>query len=140
MDASDLVGTWRLIAYERDVDGTLVTTPDRAREGRIMYMPDGHMAVVTTRANRPRLSGDDLGTSPVEERAAAVEDSNSYCGTYEVQGDEVVHHVEISLFPNWANSDQRRQATLVGNRLTLSSSRVTNDGKTRTARLIWERL
>jgi hypothetical protein len=140
VEAADLVGAWRLIAYERDVDGQLVTDPSRAREGRILYLPGGQMAVVTARAGRPRLSGDDIGTSPVEERAATVEDSNAYTGTYEVQGNQVIHHVEVSLFPNWANTDQRRDATLEGNRLTLSSSRTTNDGRKRTARLIWERV
>jgi Lipocalin-like domain len=43
----------------------------------------------------------------------------AYCGRYEVEGDVVVHHIEMSLFPNWVGGDQRRQSELSGDKLVL---------------------
>jgi hypothetical protein len=141
MDAASVVGAWRLVSLEREVDGKpLESVSSVAREGRIFYTPDGYMSVLITRASRPSLSGDDLSSSPQAEQLAALPDSTAYCGTYEVRGDEVIHHVQVSLFPNWAGSDQRRVATLTGNRLVLSSTRTSVSGSQRTSRLTWERI
>jgi lipocalin-like protein len=46
----------------------------------------------------------------------------AYAGRYRFHGDRVIHHVELSLFPNWVGSDQQRWLQLAGDRLTLSAS------------------
>jgi hypothetical protein len=43
----------------------------------------------------------------------------AYAGGYSFDGDRVVHHVELSLFPDWVGSDQERSVKLAGARLTL---------------------
>lgn len=43
----------------------------------------------------------------------------AYAGTYEIDGNSVVHYVDISLFPNWIGGEQRRIARLDGDRLAL---------------------
>jgi hypothetical protein len=48
-----------------------------------------------------------LDSTP-EEQAAAASSFASYCGRYEVRGDQVVHHVEQSLFPNNFGTSQVR--------------------------------
>ena len=64
----------------------------------------------------------------------------SYCGRYEFRGETVVHHVELSLFPNWVGGDQERLVELEGDRSALSSTRpILQGGTPRTAHLIWER-
>jgi hypothetical protein len=35
----------------------------------------------------------------------------AYAGRYSFLGDHVIHHVELSLFPNWVGSDQERFTT-----------------------------
>ncbi len=47
----------------------------------------------------------------------------AYAGRYSFRGDRVIHHVELSLFPNWVGTDQQRWVELAGDRLTLSASR-----------------
>jgi hypothetical protein len=84
-------------------------------------MADGYLSVVLMRAGRPHFqSQDSFGGSP-DEKAGAMETFLSYCGTWEVQENEVVHHIEISLFPNWTGKDQRRFYQFAGRRLTLST-------------------
>jgi hypothetical protein len=43
-----------------------------------------------------------------------MEDFVAYAGRYSFHGDRVVHHVELSLFPNWVGSDQERWVELAG--------------------------
>ncbi len=66
-----------------------------------------------------------------EEKVHAVDTYVSYCGRYEFQGDVVIHHVELSLFPNWVGVDQERLAELRGNRLTLSTRPMVLGGGSR---------
>jgi hypothetical protein len=43
-----------------------------------------------------------------------VEGFVACAGRYTFHGDPVVHHVELSLFPNWVGSDQERSVQLAG--------------------------
>lgn len=52
----------------------------------------------------------------------------------------MVHHGEMSLFPNWIGADQERLVDLRGNRLTLSTRALLLRGIQQTAHLIWERV
>jgi hypothetical protein len=74
-----------------------------------------------------------------EEKARAAESYISYCGRYEFRGDSVIHHVELSLFPNWSGVHQERLVEVTGDRLTLRTSPLLLDGLEQTARLVWER-
>jgi hypothetical protein len=64
----------------------------------------------------------------------------AYTGRYSFDGDRVVHHVELSLFPNWVGSDQERSVELAGDRLTLSASPLLLAGQQQVPRLVWERV
>jgi hypothetical protein len=64
----------------------------------------------------------------------------AYAGGYSFDGDRVVHHVELSLFPDWVGIDQERSVKLAGARLTLSASPLLLAGKPQVPRLVWERV
>jgi Lipocalin-like domain len=98
------------------------------------------MFVAIMAPNRLRFAADDLLSATKEEEAQAEETYVSYCGRYEFLGDTVVHHVEMSLFPNWIGGDQERLVDLGGSRLTLSTRPLLLRGIQQTARLIWERV
>jgi hypothetical protein len=97
------------------------------------------MFVAIMRPDRVKFAAGDLLSAGTEERAHAAETYVSYCGRYEFQGDSVLHHVELSLFPNWAGLDQERLVEVTGNRLTLSTGPILLEGIQQTAHLIWER-
>ena len=44
-----------------------------------------------------------------------------YCGRYEFPGETVVHHLELSLLPNWVGVHHERLVEVAGNRLALST-------------------
>ena len=51
-----------------------------------------------------------------------------------------MHHVKLSLFPNWVASDQERSVQLAGDGLTLSASPLLLAGKQQVPHLVWERV
>ena len=87
-----------------------------------------------------KFAANDLLSGTPEEEAQAEETYVSYCGQYDFDGDKVVHHVELSLFPNCVGVDQERLVELAGNRLTLSTPPILLRGIQQTAHLIWERV
>ncbi len=85
-----------------------------------------------------RSSPPEIFSAGAQERARATDTYVSYCGRYEFRGDTVVHHVELSLFPNWVGVEQERLVEVKGDRLTLSTRPILLEGVQRTAHLIWE--
>jgi Lipocalin-like domain len=142
MTTNPLIGTWRLISWEtRSVDGQKISYPlGKDAVGYIMYNEDGYMFVAIMRPNRVRFAAGDLLGGSAEEKAQAANTYVSYCGRYEFNGDTVIHHVDLSLFPNWVGVEQERLVELRGDRLTLSTRPILLGGVQRTAHLIWERV
>ena len=114
MASNPLIGTWRLLSWEnRSVEDGQVSYPlGKDATGYIMYNQDGYMFVAIMAPHRLRFATDDLLSATKEEEAQAEETYVSYCGRYDFLGDRVVHHVELSLFPNWIGGDQERLVDL----------------------------
>jgi Lipocalin-like domain len=137
-----LTGTWRLVRYEaRRADGDVICPMGTGCVGYIAYQPDGRMWVQQMVPGRPTFAVGDIADATADEYAAAARGYFAYCGTWETDeaAGTVVHHVELSLVPNWVGSPQRRNVRWVGERLELSGSPTLIAGETRTAHLLWER-
>ena len=96
------------------------------------------MSVSLMRPGRVPFAGDDLLGGAPAERAAAAAGSVSYCGRYELRDGAVVHHVELSLFPNWVGVEQVRFDRVAGDELTITTGAVRIGGES-VSRLVWER-
>jgi len=138
--AERFVGTWRLVSYEfRAADGQVSYPYGRDLMGYLLYNEDGYMSGVLMGANRRPFAVRDLLGGTTEEKVAAADTYVSYCGKYEVQGDKVIHHIELSFFPNWTGVDQERFFEFEHDRLTLSTVPLLIGGTQGRAYLIWER-
>jgi hypothetical protein len=82
--------------------GTISYPLGRDAVGVIVYTDDGYMFVAIMCPDRQPFAAGDLLKGSGEEKARAAETYVSYCGRYELHGDTVIHHVELSLFPNWS--------------------------------------
>jgi hypothetical protein len=141
MPSNPLVGSWRLISWEnRTADGDISHPLGDDASGYIAYNDEGYMFVAIMRPARTHFLAGDLLSATTDEKARAAEGYVSYCGRYELQGDTVIHHVELSLFPNWVGVDQARLVNISGDRLTLSTRPLLLDGRQQTAHLVWERV
>jgi hypothetical protein len=141
MASNPLVGTWRLLTWEnRTLDGEVRHPLGEDVSGYIAYTEDGYVFVAIMRPGRAPFAVGDLLSGSTAEKAGAAETYVSYCGRYEYGGDTVVHHVELSLFPNWVGVAQERLVEISGNRLTLSTRPLLLQGRQQTAHLLWERV
>ena len=141
MAKNPFVGTWRLVSLEvRTSDGQVSYPRGRDVVGYIIYSGDGYMSVVIMPANRPKFVAETLREGSIEEKAAAADTYQSYCGRYEIQGEKVIHHVEASLFPNLLGVSRERAFKFDGNRLILSPPPSLVGGIEQTSHLTWERV
>jgi hypothetical protein len=140
MDSTALVGTWALESWEVvDSTGAVDRPFGEKPVGYIMYSPEGYMAVAFMSAGRtPFGAADILGGTP-DEKSAAIGTYISYCGHYDVAGDRLCHHVELSLFPNWTGMTQERVISLNGDTLRISTPPLLIKGKEQISHLVWKR-
>ncbi|SIO57718.1 Lipocalin-like domain-containing protein [Singulisphaera sp. GP187] len=136
-----IVGSWRLRAWRRLVEGGEATYPlGENATGVLIYAEDGTMAVQMVAADRPSIAMDDaLGGDPCQ-RAAAYSTCLAYFGTYEVQGDSVIHRIQGSLFPNWSGTVQTRPLAFDGNVLVLRTPPTTGADGTVVNEIAWVRV
>lgn len=145
MKASDLVGAWRLVDFTVAFDdGRPPVRPfgDDA-EGRLIYSADGHVSALLSRGDRRSLWVDGLESAhraSLPDKAAAFDSALGYAGRYHVDGDEVVHTVEVSLLPDAVGRAQRRHVALCGARMVLSYDWTAPSGTVRHHRLTWIRM
>jgi hypothetical protein len=138
-----LVGTWRLRSWiSIDADGTVSHPMGDDAEGLLVYTVEGAMITTIGSRGRPRLATDDVTSGSADERLAAAGSFIAYSGRYDRDGTDVIHHVEMSLFPNWVGGLQVRHVTLSddGETLTLSSEPLLVNGRLASQRLTWHRL
>ena len=138
--SSELSGVWKFVAWRRIAqDGTISYPLGEGAHGQLIYTDGGHMAVQITAADRPALqTGDPLGGDS-EERAGAYSTCLAYIGTYEVQGDTVVHTIDVSLYPNWAGVQQVRLFTYENGELILRTPPMNTESGTVVNELAWMR-
>ena len=136
---SSVVGTWRLQRWEtKTAEGQVSYPLGPDALGYLTYTPDGHVFVAIMRSGRPVYTTTDLLGGTPAERAEAAGSYVTYCGTYHLEEGMVIHHIELSLFPNWLGLDQQRFIELEGDRLTITTPPLSIGG-TRTSVLVWER-
>ncbi|MEZ5175483.1 MAG: lipocalin-like domain-containing protein [Acidimicrobiia bacterium] len=108
-----LVGTWRLISWTVTIGNRTVRPFGGAAVGLLTYTGDGRMNASLMREDRDLLDTHSFAQAHALDRAAAAVGYIAYAGTYVVDGDQVHHDVELSLFPDWVGTTQSRQITWV---------------------------
>ena len=97
------------------------------------------MSAVMSKLARPRFESDNLRAGTPEETKAAFDGYLSYCGRYTFLGDRVVHHVEMSMFPNWTGGDQYRFASLQDDKLILTARLAVSEDEEWSYEVHWRR-
>ncbi|MGB5380731.1 MAG: lipocalin-like domain-containing protein [Acidimicrobiia bacterium] len=141
-----LIGTWRLVEWTFTVDDSRPTRPWGGNPGGLLtYTEDRRMTASLMSHGRPPAPTRTLSAAPIDIRAAAAAGYLSYAGSYSMDGDDVLHHIELSLMPNWVGTTERRLIEWVpserGYDLVLSTPPTKTDGgRTAVNRLRWERI
>jgi hypothetical protein len=120
VDRNDFVGTWALVGLRvTDAEGKVSEQSGDGIAGRIMYHPDGNLAMATRHRN-----GDYL----------------VYFGRYEIGDDHVIHHIELSPKEDLIGTAQRRQVSFRDGRLVLTASPSIAGGPGSMADITWQRI
>lgn len=140
MPPDQLVGAWTLERFLTTYDsGREIFPMGEDAQGWLLYTPDGYMAALLSRADRPAFETGEMLSADDAEKVRAWDSFFSYCGRYEVRGGEVVHHIEGSLYPNWIGQAQARTIRLEGNRLTLTTPPQKTGRGVQTSEVVWRR-
>jgi hypothetical protein len=77
-----------------------------------------------------------------EERIKLYGTMISYAGSYTMDAEKVIHHVDISWNQAWTGTDQVRFYKLEGNTLTITTAPAKNftDGREGRSILVWEKM
>jgi Lipocalin-like domain len=136
-----VLGTWKLKAMFREVTATgeKFNQMGEHPNGYLSYSPDGRMYAIVTTDNRTKPS--DVNPTP-DERAKLHQSLVAYAGTYTVQGDKVIHRVDISWNEAWTGTEQIRFFKLDGNLLTITTAVQQSpiDGREGRSVLVWEKV
>jgi len=136
-----LIGTWKLVSVSREEipsgAHSDIFGPDPI--GYINYGADGRMMVVIVRSDRPRPHDADVTAA---EAQALIKSMVSYAGTFSIDGDEIIHRVEIAWNESWSGTQQRRRFRFEQGRLLLSTPPSPDpiDGKLSVRNMVWKKL
>jgi hypothetical protein len=137
---NDLIGRWDIVSWLQLYDDGRRQAPlGEELEGFIRYLPDGDMICMIARRDRAAFVTGGQWSADAAEKAAAYGSMLAYAGRYRLEGEDVVHEVAVSLFPNWKGGEQRRSVRLEDDMLYIEARLEDGSGEARTAQLMWRR-
>ena len=139
--ANRIVATWRLKSHIQHTLATGERFPPRGLkpQGLVTYTDDGRFSLINVPSERPKPKAIQ---ATQEEALALFFGLTAYAGRYTIEGNTVVHHVEVSWNEAWTGTQQRRRFKVEGDELTLIAGPSANhmDGQVVEATLVWERV
>ena len=138
--ADSVVGTWRLVSWvEEETESKAVHKLFGDNPlGFITYTSDGHMMVMFADPSRKPAAASKATDA---EAAQLYRTMVAYAGRYTLEGDNVIHHIDISWNQVWNGTDQQRFVEVTSNHLTIRTPPFVSPflNKQIVATLVWER-
>jgi hypothetical protein len=132
--------SWRLISGRIEREGKKVHLTAPPLQGFLVFDSRNHFLIMITRSGPAKSSSNAGQAGNPGGNKAALQRSVACFGTYSINdADHTINvHIEGSTFPKWIGSDQKREFTLTGDKLTLTSS--TLSGGTGIAQIVLGRV
>lgn len=142
INSNDVIGAWRLLAWEIDFEGLDEPVHPFGKDpiGWLVYSADGAMSAQLMSAGRNGLGGRSIRKLSDQERIDVLETFFAYAGRYRIEGDVIVHEVDVALNPDFVGQDQHRKAVLEDDRLILTGNETDGRGRQRRHCLKWQRI
>ncbi len=137
----DFVGAWSLADWRIEYSDGGVTRPfGAAAHGYIVYSANGIMVANIVHGERDSFGLANARNADPAQKIAAFDSYFAYAGPWRIEGEEVVHAVTMSLFPDMTGTEQHRLAVFDGKGgLTLSAHEPLKNGASRHHILQWQR-
>lgn len=119
-EPAGVVGAWSLVSFNVD-EGKATQEPRFGPEpvGYLIYTAQERMAAVLGGTHRPELHSPAGASASETARSDSLRNFLAYSGRYEIRGDRVFHHVEVSVFTDLQGVTLERQFQLAGDTLTI---------------------
>ena len=130
-----LVGTYKLVSLDVQVDGKTYEQMGKAPFGYLIFTPTHYIYIITAENRK-------FGTS-VDEKAALLDSLAAYAGTYRVEGDKLFFNMEVMWTEQGRGTTRVETFQLSGNRLTetLGPTAFPRDpSKTFIRKQVWEKI
>src|ERR1700730_3223646 len=116
-----IVGNWKLVSAVSEELATRKKTAllGEHPKGYFIYTPQGRMMGLVVHETRSPPKVD-------EDRINLHKYMYAYSGRYTVEGEKVVHHVDVSWNESWTGTDQVRFVKLEGDSLTIKTATQKN--------------
>jgi hypothetical protein len=137
-------GAWTLVDWRIEYDGERrATWPFGERPlGLIVYDRSGWMSATMSARQRTPFSAASAVLASVESKASALNEYLAYTGRWRLETSVLVHEIVTSLNPVLIGTVQRREASLIADRLELTAAETEsgNGGsKQRRHTIVWQR-
>jgi hypothetical protein len=111
-DHTKVVGLWKLVSYEVEVQATGEKAPVMGQHpaGYVNFSPDGRVFFILTGEGRTPPKSD-------QDRANLLGTLIAYTGLYRVEGDRWITKVDVAWNPEWIGTEQARTFAIDGDRL-----------------------
>ncbi|HEY1475725.1 MAG TPA: lipocalin-like domain-containing protein [Pseudolabrys sp.] len=111
-EGNKVVGTWKLVSYEVEVQATGQKGPVMGEKptGYAAFLPEGRVFFLLTGEARKPAKTD-------QERAELLSTLVAYSGTYSLEGETWTTNVDVAWNPEWVGSKQVRSFKIDGDRL-----------------------
>jgi hypothetical protein len=120
-----LLGTWRMLSWKREIvaTGEMIDVYGPDPVGFLNYGADGRFCAIVV--NRDRAAP---VTSPATdlEKIRLFDTMMAYAGTYTLDEEKAVHHVDACWNQSWTGSDRVRFYRLDGDRLTIRGAKISD--------------
>src|SRR3977135_768812 len=125
----EIAGAWTLVSVTSEMDDGKKGEPfGPSPKGVIIFSSDGHFSLFQSRAEIPKIAGNDRAKATPEEAQAIVASTIAYYGTYSIDENSKVMSVklEASTFANVAAIPNQKRAitTLTADELKFSNPRT----------------
>jgi len=140
MQKHRIEGRWMIESWRQVYDDGRVVLPLGEHVTGFAEYREGRVTIMLARADRARFTTGGQWDASQQEKARAYETGLFYAGRFSIEGDTVLHQIEIASYPNWAGSTQKRRMVLQGGDTLHLVARL-EDGtpEARSAILQWRR-
>jgi hypothetical protein len=111
-DSSKLLGIWKLVSFEAEIQATGQKEPVMGQKptGYVIFSPEGRaFFILTGEGRKPAKTAQD--------RANLLNSLISYTGMYRLEGDKWITKVDVAWSPDFVGTEQARFFKVDGDRL-----------------------
>ena len=114
--AKDLVGAWIAISNVAEQGGVKSEPYGASPQGVLIFEADGRYGLILSRKDLPKFISNSRTNGTADENKAVVQGTISHFGRYTVSPADksIVFYIELSTYPNFNGTEQKRSFELIG--------------------------